>query len=156
MTSHDIPDLPWIKIAADLCELDGRVLLVLCDYYSNYIQVGSIKELTSASVIRVLHAMFARWGVPETLVTDNGPQFASLEFSRFTKHWNVRHITSSPRFPQSNGKAERAVGVVKELFKKCKTAGVNEAEALLDYRNTPNETGLSPAQMIMGRHCRRG
>ena len=154
MLSHSIPDLPWIKIAADLCELDGRVLVILCDYYSNYIEVESIRELTSAAVIRVMHSMFARWGIPEMLITDNGPCFSSADFKRFTEHWGVEHTSSSTRYAQSNGRAERAIGAIKELFRKCKAAGVNEAEALLDYRNTPNDTGFSPAQLIMGRRCR--
>jgi transposase InsO family protein len=154
MISHDIPDLPWMKIAADLCDFDGRILLVIVDYYSNYVEVESVKSATSANVIKVFHAMFARWGIAQELVTDNGPQFASQEFARFTEHWGVKHITSSLHYPQSNGKAERAVGVIKDLFRKCKASGVSEAEALLDYRNTPNDTGMSPAQLIMGRRCR--
>ena len=88
-------------------------------------------------------------------VTDNGPQFASKEFEAFAKSWSFNHTTTSPRYPQSNGKAENAVKTVKRLFQKCKESGVSEFQALLDWRNTPTEgMATSPAQRLMGRRCR--
>ena len=64
-------------------------------------------------------------------------------------------MTSSPRYPQSNGKAENAVKTVKRLFSKCQAVGQSEFRALLDWRNTPTEgIGTSPAQRFMGRRCR--
>ena len=63
----------WSKIGADLCEHDGRTLLVVSDYYSNFIEVEKITRMTSGSVIKVLKAMSARYGVPDSVVSDNGP-----------------------------------------------------------------------------------
>lgn len=63
---------------------------------------------------------FARYGVPDVLMTDNGPQFASAEFTSFATAWSFTHRTSSPHSPQSNGKAENAVRTVKHLFTKCR------------------------------------
>ena len=64
-------------------------------------------------------------------------------------------MTSSPRYPQSNGKAENAVKTVKRLFKKCKESGTSEFQALLDWRNTLSEgMTTSPAQRFLGRRCR--
>lgn len=90
--------------------------------------------------------MFARHGVPETLITDDGPQFSGSAFSALAATYGFSHVTSSPRFPQSNGEAERAVQTVKnpkELYL-----------ALLAYRATPLQNGLSPAQLLMGRQLR--
>ena len=88
-------------------------------------------------------------------MTDNGPQFSSAEFSTFTRTWSFDHTTSSPHYPQSNGKAENAVKTVKRLFTKCKEAGRSEYRALLDWRNTPTEgMGTSPAQRFLGRRCK--
>ena len=88
-------------------------------------------------------------------MTDNGPQFTSAEFVTFTKKWSFDHITSSPHFPQSNGKAENAVKTVKRLFSKCRDAGKSEFQAILDWRNTPTEgVGTSPAQRFFGRRCK--
>ena len=75
-----------------------------------------------------LKTIFARFGIPEILLTDNGLQFASKEFEEFAKSCSFNHTTTSPRYPQSNGKAENAV---KRLFEKCKESGVSEFQALL-------------------------
>ena len=63
-------------------------------------------------------------------------------------------LSLSPRYLQSNGKAENAVCTVKRLFTKCRAAGVSEFQALLDWRNTPSEgMNTSPAR-LMGRRCK--
>ena len=73
----------------------------------------------------------------------------------FAKTWMFEHKTSSPTYPQSNGKAENAVKTVKRLFAKCKSSGESEFQALLDWRNTPTAgIGSSPAQRLFGRHCK--
>jgi transposase InsO family protein len=155
LLQHEVLARPWSKIGADLCELNGRTLLVMVDYYSNFVEVARITSTTSRSIVKELKATFARYGVPDILVTDNGPQFASAEFAVFAKAWGFDHVTSSPHHPQSNGKAENAVKTVKRLFKKCKESGQSEFLALLDWRNTPTEgVGTSPAQRLMGRRCK--
>ncbi|XP_018406585.1 PREDICTED: uncharacterized protein K02A2.6-like [Cyphomyrmex costatus] len=102
---------------------------------------------------------FKRWisvhGVPRILETDNGPQFASAEFKEFTKSWNIEHRTSSPRFPRSNGLAERAVQAVKYLFRKCTIDKSDIYEALLNIRNVPrNSVFGSPVQRLFSRQTR--
>ena len=152
---HEFTARPWAKVAADLCEFDNRILLVVSDYYSNYIEVARLNNLTTRAVVKELKEIFARFGVPDALVTDNGPQFSSAEFAVFAKTWTFEHKTSSPTYPQSNGKAENAVQTVKNLFRKCKTSGVSEFQAPLDWRNTPTAgVGTSPAQRLMGRRCK--
>ena len=99
--------------------------------------------------------MFLRYGVPDKIMSDNGPQFASAEFATFAKLWDFEHLTSSPRYPQSNGKAENAVKTIQMLFSKCRQSGQSEYLALLDWRNTPSEgMETSPAQRFFGRRCR--
>ena len=155
LMQHDFEGRPWHKIGADLCELHGRTLLVVCDYYSNFIEVERIHKTTTSGVTKALKAMFARYGSPSVLVSDNGPQFGSTEFATFAKTWRFEHHTSSPHYPQSNGKAENAVKTVKRLFTKCRESGQSEFFALLDWRNTPTEgIGTSPAQRFLGRRCK--
>ena len=82
---HQFAARPWSKVAADLCELPGRTLLIVRDYYSSFIEVENISQATTATVSKALKAIFARYGVPDLLVSDNGPQFASEEFASFSK-----------------------------------------------------------------------
>jgi len=90
---HDITDSPWSKIGADLCELKGRSLLVVCDYYSNYIEVENLSKTTTRAttraVTKALKIMYARYGVPDTVITDNGPQFTAQVFYSFAKVWGL-------------------------------------------------------------------
>ena len=98
--------------------------------YSNFIEVENISRANTAGICKALKAMFSRYGVPDVLMSDNGLQFASEEFSIFARKWEFEHITSSPHYPQSNGKVENAVKTVKRLFSKCRESGQSEFLAL--------------------------
>ena len=117
------------------------------DYWSGFFEVQELSKVTSKTVITASKVQFARHGIPHTLISDNGPQFASAEFAQFTKEWQIEHRTSSPHYPQSNGRAENAVKTCKSLLKKAKASGEDPLLALLDWRNTPPENiGTSPAK----------
>ena len=70
--------------------------MVVCDYFSGFIEVERSHTTTATAVSKALKALFARYGVPDMLVTDNGPQFASAEFVSFAKRWGFQHVTLSP------------------------------------------------------------
>lgn len=123
--------------------------------YSNVSEVARINSVTFRSVIKEMKAVFARYGIPDVIVTDNGSQFPAAQFAVFAKSWMFQHITSSPHHPQSNGKAENAVKTMKRLFTKCRESDQSEFLALLDWRNTPTEgVGTSNARCLMGRRCK--
>lgn len=146
----DYPDRPWQRLGADLFSLRGESYLLVVDYASRYVEIARLTPSRSADVIIHLKSIFARHGIPEMLVTDNGPQFSGTAFAAFAMSYGFRHITSSPRFPQSNGEAERAVQTIKELLRKA----ADPYLALLSYRATPLHNGYSPAQLLMGRRLR--
>ena len=85
LLQHEVILRPWAKLAADLCEFNGCTLLVVSDYFSGSIEVSRLEAITTQTVVRELKIIFARFGVPETLVTDNGSQFASREFKAFAE-----------------------------------------------------------------------
>ncbi len=98
-----------------------------------------------------MKSVFSRHDIPETLHSDNGPQYSSQEFAEFATTYNFAHETSSPHFPQSNGHAECAVKTVKRLLKDSRDPFLS----LLSYRTTPLPwCGLSPAELLMGRRIR--
>ena len=105
---------------------------------------------TKEEVIVRIKAIFARHGIPEELISDNGPQFSSHLFLKFSQEYGFDHITSSPLFSQSNGEAERAVKTIKTMWKKTSDSCL----ALLSYRATPLQNCYSPAELLMSRKLR--
>ncbi|XP_033753195.1 uncharacterized protein K02A2.6-like [Pecten maximus] len=95
--------------------------------------------------------MIAKYGIPDEVISDNGPQFGSAEFREFGREYGFTHTTSSPYHAQSNGLAERMVQTVKRLLLKAKDPFL----ALLEYRNTRIDgVEISPAQMFLGRRLK--
>jgi len=150
LTLTPLPTLPWEKVGSDLFEWKGAMYVLVVDYYSRYIEIARLTQATSADVINHLKSMFARHGIPEAFVSDNGPQYTSGMFEDFAKEYEFQHVTSSPYFPQANGKAERAVETVKSLLGQCE----DPYKALLMYRSTPLQVGYSPSELLMGRVLR--
>ena len=142
------PEKPWQKVATDLFHFEGNNYVLVADYYSKFVEFAKLlQDLSSGTVIKFLKDQFARYGIPEQVVSENGPQYACKEFSDFARSYGFEHVTSSPRYPQSNGFAESQVKIVKRILKKCSVSKTDVALAVIEWRNTPTD-GLrySPAQ----------
>ena len=150
LISSAFPQRPWEKIAMDLFSYKSSTFLIVVDYYSRWLECKKLEEQSSTSVITILKRIFTTHGIPEIVISDNGPQFAAKEFQTFSREYNFTHITSSPRYPQANGEAERAVQTMKRIMKKNEDPYI----ALLSYHTTPLENGLSPGELLMGRKLR--
>ncbi|UYV80371.1 K02A2.6-like [Cordylochernes scorpioides] len=147
----NFPTRPWQKIGMDLFKFENKWYLVVIDYYSRFPEMIQLDRLTANVVVRSCKSIFARHGIPETVVSDNGTQFgAAREFANFARQYGFTHVTSSPRFPQSNGMAEAGVKIAKLILKKNQDPSLG----LLEYRSTPLENGYSPAELLMGRKLR--
>ncbi|KAJ8355031.1 hypothetical protein SKAU_G00225980 [Synaphobranchus kaupii] len=146
----EMPDRPWQTLGADLFTLKGKTYLLVVDYFSRYVEIALLSPTRSTDVVVHLKSMFSRHGICEFLKSDNGPQFSGSHFKAFAAEYGFVHITSSPKFPQSNGEAERAVQTVKNLLTKASDPYL----ALLAYRATPLQNGYSPAKLLMGRRLR--
>ena len=120
-------------------------------------EVVIVSSTSSRCTVDALRTMFATHGLPEVLVSDNGSGFTSAEFKDFLKANGIRHITSAPYHPSSNGLAERAVQTFKAAMRKDASTNVqlHLPRFLFHYRNTPHSTtGVPPSELLMGRHLR--
>ena len=103
---HDVPELPWSTVATDIFELESEYYLILVDSYSGWFEINKLENMTSATVINKLKRHFSVHGIPNILMSDNGPCYKSELFKSFAKTWDFKHATSSPHYHQSNGLAE--------------------------------------------------
>ncbi|KAI4900308.1 hypothetical protein NFI96_009493 [Prochilodus magdalenae] len=154
LLSHAIPERPWQVVGTDLLEWNSQDFVIIADYYSRYFEIEKLTNCTSSAVITKLKAAFARHGIPETVISDNGPCYSSTEFCSFSGAWDFRHITTSPRYPRSNGLAERTVQTAKHILDKAKAENKDHYLGLLEHRNTPVDNLNSPAQLLMSRRLR--
>ena len=154
------PDCPWMRIHVDFAgPFQGSMFFVIVDSHSKWLEVIPMTSTSTEKTIAVLRNLFASYGLPEQLVSDNGPQFTSAEFNDFMKGNGIKHIRTAPYHPASNGEAERFVQVFKHSLK----AGRNDpgtlhqklTRFLLTYRSTPHSTtGVSPAELFLKRQLR--
>lgn len=148
MIITETPDRPWSFVSTDLFEYRGGHYFLSVDHYSKWPEIARLENLSSTNTITHLKSQFSKYGIPDTWISDNGPQFSSREFTNFSRSYGFVHKTSSPHFAQSNGQAERTIQTVKNLLKKA----TDPYKAILAYRNTSLEDlGLSPAQLFLGR-----
>ena len=136
---------PWQQLHIDFAgPFQNSMFLVVVDAHSKWPEVIPLSSTTTSKTIEVLRDLFARFGIPEQIVSDNGPQFASEEFQAFIKSNGIRHITSAPYHPATNGLAERLVQTFKQalraMFQISKPVKDKLAKFLIAYRNTPHST----------------
>ncbi|XP_015277826.1 PREDICTED: uncharacterized protein K02A2.6-like [Gekko japonicus] len=146
---------PWSRLHIDFAgPVQGQMFLIIVDAWSKWLEVVHMRSTTSTAVVQALRRLFATHGLPDTLVSDNGPQFVSEEFRQFLTNNGIRQMTAAPFHPASNGQAERMVRTAKEALGRL-TEGdwsVRLGSFLLRQHTTPcSATGRSPAEMLMGR-----
>ncbi|UYV74135.1 hypothetical protein LAZ67_11002219, partial [Cordylochernes scorpioides] len=155
MKSHKIPNYPWERISLDIFEIFKQNYLIIVDHYSDFFEVECLENTRSEYIIECCKRQFSRYGIPQIIVSDNGRQFTSTEFQKFSKEWQFQHSTSSPLHSQGNGKAEAAVKIAKNILKKSKQENSDFWQNLLNWRNTPTiDIDSSPVQRIMSRRTR--
>ena len=157
----EYPKGPWERIHVDYAgPVAGMMLLIIVDAYSKWMEVKTTGSTTSTATIDILDELFAAYGVPVTVVSDNGRQFVSEEFETFLKRSGVKyHKTTAPYHPATNGQAERYVETTKDALRKMGTTRgslqTNLNEFLRQYRKAPHSTtGQPPAQLFIGRNIR--
>ena len=150
MCNTPLPEKPWQEIGTDLFEFEGRRYVIFMDYYSKWIEVVQMNNQTGRELALKFAGIIARLGAPLKVRSDNGPCYNSPEWREILIRYNIIGETSSPRYPESNGLAERAVGIIKSLWRKEKDKNL----ALLAYRTTPLESGNRPDELMYNRRIR--
>ena len=148
---HDIPEGPWRKLGIDYFAFDGNSYVLIRDYFLKFPFLYRAK--TSFWSLRdCLIDLFSIEGYPDEIVSDNGPPFQSKEFAKFLSSLGIKHTTSSPGYPRSNGFIERHIQTVKNMLSKSSNTQSFQ-EVLADLRTTRIGTGLpSPAEILHGRN----
>ena len=82
----EFPANPWEKVETDLFVWNQVNYLLAIDYYSRYVQIAKLVSTTSEGVIDQLKSLFARHGIPQIVVSDNGPQYSSSSFQEFANN----------------------------------------------------------------------
>ncbi|XP_055587555.1 uncharacterized protein K02A2.6-like [Uranotaenia lowii] len=149
---------PFSRIHADFFHLDRKTFLIIVDSYSKWIEMEYMKYGTDAKkVVKIFLNLFARYGLPDVLMTDGGPPFNSEYFVNFFQKQGILVMKSPPYHPESNGQAERMVRLVKDVFKKflldpeIKRLDIEEQISyfLFNYRNTCLGTdGIFPSEIL--------
>ena len=91
---HDIPLRPWQMVATDLFVWNNANYVLVVDYYSNYFEIAQPASTKSSTEIQHIKSIFARHGIPEIVIPDNGPQYSSEEFHQFSTTWGWGTPTS--------------------------------------------------------------
>ncbi|XP_058033127.1 uncharacterized protein K02A2.6-like, partial [Ahaetulla prasina] len=111
------PQGPWSRIHIDFAgPFHGQTFLVVVDAFSKWLEIILMRSMTAEAVIAALRHLFATHGLPDTLVSDNGPQFTATQFEEYLADEGIRHALSAPFHPASNGLAERSVRSAKEAL----------------------------------------
>lgn len=143
-----LPPAPWHTVNVDL--------LVVIDAYSRFPEVEIVTSTSAKSTIPKLEGIFARHGIPEILISDDGPPFSSSDIRDFMSENGPVHRRITPLWPQANAQAET---FMKPLTKAIHSAVIEKKPRrkelnrfLLNYRATPHSTTqLAPAQMLFNR-----
>ena len=142
----------WEKVAVDIVTIEGRSLLSMIDYGSRFPILRPLLSTTSSAIIDELEDIFTTFGLPSTLVSDNGPQFVSEHMSTFLSRLGITHTRSSPRYARSNGMVERLHRLVRERMSALKphlSFRRRLNQVLMDIRNSQHRMlGMSPSEAL--------
>lgn len=154
MLSHDIPNLPFEQIGLDIMTCNNKDFLVVIDYFSKWIEIHRLKNKHCSEIISKLKMIFSNFGIPQKIISDNSP-FNSKEIRHFCTSYKIEWIYSSPNYPKSNGMAEKAVAISKNIIKKSQDLKSDFLDLLSEYRATKIPSlGLSPSEILLGRLIR--
>ena len=151
LQAHDVPQEPWERIAMDYFYMNGRLYILICDYFSKFPFLFQVKTTSFANLKNHLEELFSVEGIPDEIMSDNGPPFNGKEFSSYLTGLGIRHTTSSPNYPRSNGFIERDPDREK-AHRKGQQLWEESSRSLTGLRAQPLGDGLpSRSEILHGR-----
>ena len=148
----DIPIVAWKTVATDLFMFQDKTYILIIDLFSHF---PVVRQLCGESIKLVLDALkdiFSNFGIPESIISNNGQCYKSQEFNTFCAKFEINHITGASYNHQANSIAERMIQTIKQLMVKNQS---NTWLALLILKSTPmNGIDRSPAELLCNRHFR--
>ena len=155
----EYPSLPWQRLHIDSAgPVQGRMLMVVIDAHSKWPEIFVMENSTAEETFSMLHSLFTCMGLPDQIVSDNGPQLTSETFRKFATVNGINHVTGAPYHPSTNGQVEKLVQSFKKGVKadKCSRTLKHKLDRfLLAYRSAPHAiTELSHAQLLLGRNVK--
>ena len=114
----------------------NKFLLVATNYFSKWVEVEAYASIKDKDITKfVWKNIICRFGIPQTIIADNGPQFDSIAFQNFYSEQNIRNSDSTPHYPQSNGQTEATnktlIIVLKKRLEQAKGKWVEELPDVL-------------------------
>lgn len=164
MLRTPMPEEAWESLAVDFSgpheKYGGVHILVTIDSASRYMSASVIKGTTFLSVSKVLDKLFARFGYPKTVKSDNGPPFGGQEYAQYFEARGIKANFSVPRYAQSNGQVEAYMKLVNRAMEVASANSSSYLEELAKRIRAHNSainrmTGVSPDEMMFGRKLRR-
>ncbi|XP_062535302.1 uncharacterized protein K02A2.6-like [Armigeres subalbatus] len=159
LQSWPLAQSPWERIHIDFAGPINGLHFLIVDAFTKWPEIRIVRSPTTSAVTEFLDELFARFGVPNVIVSDNGTQFTSEQFAVLCRKNGIQHFRTSPYHPQSNGQAERFVDTFKRSLRK-----INEGESISEslqtflqvYRTTPSRVlnGRTPSQLMLGRNIK--
>ena len=157
----EMPLRPWQRVHIDYAgPFKGKMWLLLIDAFSKWPEIHEMRATTAKATIDKLKHIFAAQGLPEHIISDNGPQFIANEFAQYCNSRGIAHTTTPPYHPRSNGEVERLVETFKNSIEKANPASEEKLQESLTnflarYRATPHTvTGQTPSEMLNSRRIR--
>ena len=154
----EMPDKPWQIVSVDFGGPfpDGHYNLVVIDKRTRYPEVEIVYSTAVKPTKGKLKKIFATYGTPERLESDNGPPFNSRAFAMFASEEGFRHHCVTPLHPQANGEAEKFMKLLNKTEQRArienKPVRLAIQELLTGYRSTPHPaTGVTPYDAVMDR-----
>ena len=157
----ELPLRPWQRVHIDYAgPFKGKMWLLMIDAFSKWPEIHEMKTTTAEATISMLKQIFAAHGLPERIISDNGPQFIVSQFEKFCRFRGIVHSTIAPYQPRSNGEIKRLVETFKTSIEKANPSTEQQLQDgvinfLARYRAMPHTvTGQTPSELLNGRRIR--